>query len=418
MCPLEKGQRITLIVDRLTYGGEAVASYQDYQVLVQRGVPGDEVEIEVTSIHDDVVRAEITSVISPSPSRITPDCPAFHEGCGGCQWLQVDYSQQLVWKRRIVQEILRGHSDLADVTVHEVAGMDDPFYYRNKMVVRMRGPQDNLRVGFHTPRTKWVIGVFGKDSGECQIQNELNNRIGRGLAGSLSKERRPLKSATIRSSDNDEVNLDLDRKLAKAIGADLQGIGKQSDCVHYSVMGHRFRVTSPSFFQANTRQTSVLIQSVLDMLPQERMRVAIDVYCGVGLFTLFLAQMAERVYGIEESHRAIADAEHNANNAGLSNIEFLREKAENALPSVTATADGVDLIMVDPPRSGCDSEVLTTIAQCKPVQIIYVSCNVETLTRDLILLQDLGYRTAEIQPVDMFPHTYHIECVARCEKAT
>lgn len=418
MYPLQKGQQITLVVDRLTYGGEALASYEGYQVLVQRGVPGDEVEIEITSIHDDVARAEITRVISPSPSRITPDCPAFHEGCGGCQWLQVDYSQQLFWKRRVVQDILQGQSELAHVTVHEVAGMEDPFYYRNKMVVRIRGPQDSLRVGFHTPRTKWVIGVFGEDSGECQIQNELNNRVGRGLAGSLSRERRPLKSATVRSSDNDEVNLDLDRKLAKAIGADLQGIGQQSNCVHYSVKGHRFRVTSPSFFQANTRQTSILVQSVLDMLPKVRMHMAIDVYCGVGLFTLFLAQMAEKVYGIEESHTAITDAEHNATDAGLSNIEFLREKAEDALPAVTANADRVDLIMVDPPRSGCGSQVLTTIAQCKPDQIVYVSCNVETLTRDLVLLQTLGYRTAEIQPVDMFPHTYHIECVARCEKAT
>ena len=416
MPPLQKDQCITVNVERLTYGGEAPAQYEGHDVLVLRGVPGDRVVARIVGIHDDVIRTEITEIITPSPARVHPECSAFHEGCGGCQWLQVEYQEQLRWKKLIVREIMGEYDAMKDVPVRDVAGMNHPFFYRNKMVVRMRGPRDALRVGFHTPRTKWVINVFNTPDGQCHIQNDLNNRIGRGLADSLSQERRPLKSATVRTSEEDEVSLDLDRKLRAAISADLKGIGTQASIVHYTVDGRRFRVTSPSFFQANTAQTGALVQAALDMLPEQRMHTAVDVYCGVGLFTLFLADRTERVYGIEESHTAIADAEHNATAHDISNTRFIRAKAEEALPDVAKTEGRIDTVLVDPPRSGCDPDVLRTISRCEPERLIYVSCNVTTLARDLALLRELGYRTTEIRPVDMFPHTYHVECVARCER--
>ncbi len=416
MPPLQKEQCITVDVERLVYGGEALAHYEGYEVLVLRGVPGDRVSARIIGIHDNILRTEIEEIVTPSPSRVQPECLGYHDGCGGCQWLQMDYGEQLRWKKRVVQEIMGGYDELKDIPVRDVAGMDRPFFYRNKMVVRVRGPRDNLRVGFHTPRTKWVINVFNKPDGQCHIQNELNNRIGRGLAESLTRERRPLKSATVRTSDGDEVSLDLDRKLTVAISADLQNIGTQAPFVHYAVDGRRFRVTSPSFFQANTAQTGTLVQAVMDMLPEQRISTAVDVYCGVGLFTLFLADRAEQVYGIEESHTAIADAEHNAEAHGTSNIRFIRGKAEDELPTVAETEGRIDLVVVDPPRAGCDPDVLRTINSCEPERIIYISCNVKTLARDLALLRELGYQTTGIRPVDMFPHTYHIECVALCEK--
>ena len=416
MPPLQKEQCITVDVESLVYGGEALAHYEGYDVLVPRGVPGDRVSVRIIGIHDSVLRTEIEEIVSPSPSRVQPECPGYHDGCGGCQWLQVDYREQLRWKKRVVQEVMGEYDELKNTPVGDVAGMDYPFFYRNKMVVRMRGPRDNLRVGFHTSRTKWVINVFNKTDGQCHIQNELNNRIGRGLAESLTRERLPLKSATVRTSESDEVTLDLDRKLTTAISADLQDIGTQAPFVHYVVGGHRFRVTSPSFFQANTAQTGTLVQTVMDMLPDLRIRTAVDLYCGVGLFTLFLADRAEQVYGIEESHTAIADAEHNAAANRISNIRFIRGKAEDELQTVTETEEGIDLVIVDPPRSGCDPDVLRTISSCEPERMIYISCNVKTLARDLALLRELGYQTTGIRPVDMFPHTYHIECVAMCEK--
>ena len=414
MTSLKKDQCITVDVERLVYGGEGLARYESHEVLVHRGVPGDRVVVRVTEVKGVTIRGEITEVMEPSPLRLHPECPAFHDGCGGCQWLHIAYDGQLAWKKRIVEEILRQYEPLEQTQIHDVIGMDVPFFYRNKMVVRVRGPAEQLRVGFHTSRTKWLINVFNKEDGKCYIQNDLNSRLGRGLAASLIRKRLPLKSATIRTSDEDEVSLDLDRKLAASISSDLQGIGQQTRYVHYTIHDLRFRVTSPSFFQANTLQTGALVHAVMGMLPERRLRTVVDIYCGVGLFSLFMAGRAEQVYGIEESHTAIADAEYNAGAHRISNIRFVRGKAEDEFPAITAEEGHIDTVLVDPPRAGCDTAVLHTISRCRPDTLIYVSCNVSTLARDLAILHEHGFSTTDVQPVDMFPHTYHIECVAKC----
>jgi 23S rRNA (uracil1939-C5)-methyltransferase len=409
----QKGQDITVDIEGLVYGGEGRARYGAYDVLVPRGMPGDRLVARVSSIREATIRADIVEVLVPSPARRQPICPAFQEGCGGCQWLHMAYDAQLAWKRRLVEHAIHAYDTLAGVSIRNVIGMADPFFYRNKMVVRVRGPQENLRVGFQDAR-RWVLNVFNREDGQCYIQHPLNNRLGRALAASLRRERRPLKAATIRTSEEEEVSLDLDRKLAAALSADLEGIGRQSAQIHYAVLGRRFRVTAPSFFQANTRQTAALVEAALGFLPAGRIRTAIDVYCGVGLFTLFLAERADAVYGIEEAHTAVEDAQYNAGVHAASNVRFIREKAEIALPGIIQEAGPVDVMLIDPPRSGCHPALLDTISRCRPRVLIYVSCNVDALARDLARLYGLGLPVADVQPVDMFPHTYHIECVARC----
>ena len=414
--PLQKGNEITVTIEEVVYGGEGQARYQGYNVLVPRGIPGDRLLVRVFTVQETTVRADLLQVITPSVDRVLPICPTFQEGCGACQWLHMAYDAQLRWKRRLVESLVATYPVLVDVRIHETMGMQRPLFYRNKMVTRIRGTRESLRVGFQNARG-WVLGVFDKDDGQCYIQQPMNNRLGRALAAVLKRERLPLKSATIRSSDEGEVALDLERKLAPALAAHLQGIGRQSLTVHYTIRNKRFQVTSPAFFQANTRQTEVLVDAVLGLLPEGRLRVAVDVYCGVGLFTLFLADRTDAVYGIEESQVAIRDAECNGAAIGLENVSFVCEKAETALPEIQRQTGQIDVILLDPPRSGCHRTVLEAVSQCRPRRLIYISCNVTSLARDLAILQELGMPARSIQPVDMFPHSYHIECVALCGEA-
>lgn len=411
--PLQKGQEITVTIEDLVYGGEGHTRFPGYDVLVPRGLPGDRLLVRIFSVQAETVRADIVRVIIPSADRIPPICPAFQAGCGACQWLHMAYDAQLLWKRRLVESLIGAHPVLLNVSILNTIGMQRPFFYRNKMVTRIRGTGDMLRVGFQNARG-WVLDVFDREDGQCYIQQPMNNRLGRALAAVLQRERRPLKSATIRSSDEGEVALDLERKLAPSLSADLQGIGRQSLTVHYTVRKKRFQVTSPAFFQANTRQTEALVDAVLGLLPEGRLRVAVDVYCGVGLFTLFLADRTDTVYGVEESQVAIRDAERNAAEIGAENLTFVCEKAETALPEINRQNGQIDVILLDPPRSGCHRTVLEAVSQCKPRTLIYVSCNVTSLARDLAILHELGLPARTIQPVDMFPHSYHIECVAQC----
>ena len=413
MSPLLKDQEIIIDVEELVYGGEGRACYNEQDVLIHRGVPGDRLRVRITGFKDTAARADIIEVITPSDIRQVPICPVFLEGCGGCQWLHMDYEAQLYWKGRMIARIIQDYETLSHVQVHQVMGMDDPFYYRNKMVVRMRGPKEALRIGFQDNK-RWVLNVYNKESGQCYIQHPLNNQLGRALAVSLTQERRPLKSATIRVSDEEEVSLDLEKKWRTDIASDLEGIGRQTPYVHYTIHDRRFRVTSPSFFQANTRQTGVLVETVLDLLPKKPAKTAIDVYCGVGLFTLFLTDRFESVYGIEESKTALEDARHNAETLHMSNVQFIYDKAENALPEIMQAVERAEVILVDPPRSGCNPDVLHAISQCRPGILVYISCNASTLVRDLDILDQNGMKTTDIRPVDMFPHTYHVECVARC----
>lgn len=414
MTAMQPGQLITVEIEELVYGGDGLARYESRAVFVPRGVPGDRVVVRLTEVRADYARGEIVEVVAPSPSRLHPECQGFHDGCGGCQWLHIDYADQLAWKKRIVEETLGLVGKLEGVPVRDVIGMASPFFYRNKIVVRARGTGERLRVGFHTPRTHWVVNVFNRDGGQCYIQSPLNNRLATALAASLTRHRLPLKVGTIRTSDEDEVSLDLDRKLAPAFAADLQGIGRQSPHVHYTVNGFRFRVTPPSFFQSNTAQTGVLVNAALAALPEGRLRTVMDVYCGVGLFSLFLADRADQVYGIEESHTAIDDAIYNASAQGKANVRFIRGKAEEVLPALSVDVGHVDAIFLDPPRAGCDAAVLEAVVCCQPAVLVYVSCDPTTLARDLAVLRQHGLPPIEVQPVDMFPHTYHIECVARC----
>ncbi|MBM3262617.1 MAG: class I SAM-dependent RNA methyltransferase [candidate division Zixibacteria bacterium] len=412
MTPLRQGQEISVEIDGLVYGGAGYARFEMYDILVSRGLPGDRLVVRIFLVRQTTAYADIVRIVAPSSSRRIPVCPVFEEGCGACQWLHLDYAAQLVWKRRLAVNALQAYPELHSAAVQETEAMQDPYFYRNKMVVRVRGAQNQVRVGFQDARGR-VLDVFGKEDGQCYIQQPLNNRLGRALSASLAKERRPLKSATIRSTDENEVSLDMDRKLTAAISADLQGVGNQQTQVHYTVLNRRFRVTSPSFFQASTRQTAVLVQTAMRFLP-ERMETAIDVYCGVGLFTLMLADRARQVYGIEESHTAIADAEYNAAAYGAGHIRFVREKAEIALPEIVREAGEVDAILLDPPRSGCHPATLEAVSRCRPRALVYVSCNVMTLSRDLATLNSFGLSPVVVQPVDMFPHTYHVECVALC----
>jgi 23S rRNA (uracil1939-C5)-methyltransferase len=410
-----KNQDIQIDIERLGYGAEGIGRFGEYEALVYGGLPGDRLTARISRVCDTTVYADIIEILQPSPFRQEPVCPVFSEGCGGCQWLHLTYEKQLEWKKRIVEQLLQTTPRLRDVPVSEVVGMNNPYHYRNKMVVRTRGPADSLRVGFQD-RYSWVLDVFNNPEGQCYIQSPLNNRVGRALAEALARDRRPLKSATVRVSDEDEITLDLERKLASSITADLEGVGHIGSRAHYTIHGRRFQVTSPAFFQANTRQTQRLVDTVLGCLPEERLRTAVDVYCGVGLFALFLAERSGTVYGIEESHTAIEDAL--INGQGIDNIRFIKEKAETALPRILREAGDVDLILVDPPRSGCAETALGAIADCHPKMLIYVSCNVKSLIRDMEILHARGLVPVEVTPVDMFPHTYHIECVVKCAGQT
>ncbi|HEY3364318.1 MAG TPA: 23S rRNA (uracil(1939)-C(5))-methyltransferase RlmD [Symbiobacteriaceae bacterium] len=442
------GQSIELDIHGLGSSGEGVGRYQGLTIFVPGGVPGDTLEVRIGEVKQNYARGQLVGIVTPSPDRVVPPCPVVGE-CGGCQLQHIDYAAQLRLKRQQVVDALERLGKLKDVTVHPTKGMDEPWHYRNKAQFPVGTRSGKVIAGFFAPGTHRIVDIAG-----CDIQHPLGNgvmqavkalvqrhgvsiyderthrgvlrhvlaRVGRGTGEAMAvlvtngpelphgKEiaralmaQVPAVVSVVQNINSQRTNVVLGRESRV-----LAGRGEIID--HIGAL--EFAISPVSFFQVNPVQTEVLYGQALAYAGLTGAETVLDLYCGIGTISLFLAKQARAVIGIEVVPEAIEDALVNARRNGVENVRYVCGDATAEMPKLAAEGTKADVIVVDPPRKGCDPPVLEAMAAMTPERIVYVSCNPASLARDLGLLAGLGYRTLEVQPVDMFPHTAHVECVA------
>ena len=386
---LQRGDIVQL--DLRSWGrlGEAMATHQGNDVFVFGGIPGERVEAEIVAIRRKYVAAQVTRVIDPSPRRVQPPCPYFGQ-CTGCQWQHLDYEAQLDAKTAIVLDALERIGGFINPPVLSTLPAPEQLQYRNH--ARFNVWRESGTLGFtHRERRRFVRidRCLLMHEGINYLLSQLQDRCGE--TSQLAIRSSPVTGDFLiqPTLKNPDVTVPTGQK-------------------HYteSVAGNKFRVASPSFFQVNVSQAARLAELVKEGLQLTGAETIVDAYAGVGAFAVLLAPYVGRVIAVEESTAAVADAQDNA--AGYANVAFITGKVEDVLPDLDAAPDAV---ILDPSRSGCHPGVLASLLSRGLGRIAYVSCNPESLARDLRSLCR-RYRVESVQPVDMFPQTHHIECVA------
>jgi 23S rRNA (uracil1939-C5)-methyltransferase len=424
---------VRLTIESLAYGGAGVAHAPDgIAVFVQGACPGDVVEAEVTEQHPRHLLARTTALIEPSADRVVPPCPYF-DTCGGCQWQHIALEAQHAAKRRAVADALCRIAKL-DIAVREIVPSPRDYGYRNKIELTVVPSPSGPVVGFARQGTADIISID-----ECLLLPASARRAPKALRGAIrylaGRSETQIDRVSLRVATTGDVEVDVwtppgsfprqlgAKVLADAVGARTvtrviaKGPGAARDVVRVEVLAGRgawreqlaedtYLVSAPSFFQVNTRAAVTLRAHVEELAAESAPEVVADVYAGVGTFTLPLARVAPTV-AVEGSSHALADLRRNLDAAGLE-ADILPGDAEHALEEV----EGVDLVVVDPPRSGLGATARQALVGAHPDRIIYVSCDPATLARDAAMLAKDGYALVSATPFDLFPQTYHVETVA------
>ena len=388
----QEAEYARLTLDGMGPMGDSLARYGDEVINVSGGLPDEEVVARIYRYkrrRRSYVSGMVSEVLAPSPHRIAPPCPYFGP-CSGCQWQHIEYSYQLDLKRQAVEAQLALYPELASVPVSPTLPSPQEFNYRNhaRFTVRAQGSlgfsnritRRFVRVDECMLMAPWINEALGKLQGRCAETTGLAVRYGINTGEWLIQ---PMLQ---------DPDIDL-----------------PTGQTHYreELFGHRFRVASPSFFQVNTWQTERLAELVRERLDLTGDSLLVDAYAGVGTFAVLFASFVRKVIAIEDSAAAIKDAE--ANDAGASNLEFIEGRTEDVLDGLSETPDAV---ILDPPRVGCHPSALQALVRRAPGRVVYVSCEPESLARDLSILARGGFGIDSVEPVDMFPQTYHVECVA------
>ena len=449
--PVLQGKKYEMTIDRLGSSAEGVGRIQDFTVFVPYALPGETVETTIVEVKKNYARGKLVRIVTASPERVEPCC-AIYDACGGCQLQHMDYAAQLAAKRQQVIDAVTHIGHQNGIPVHPALGAENPWNYRNKM---------QFPIGRKAGKT--IIGCFAQgsheiiDTTDCHIQKELNNDIVNAVREVVTKLAIPvydedkhlgvLRHVVGRVGKNGECMLVLvtavkELRSAKQLVGMLRtrlpklvSIQQNIQTYHNNVVLGRetkllwgrptildrlgsltFHISPRSFFQVNTAQAEVLYNKALEYAGLTGSETVIDAYCGTGTITLFLAQKARKVYGIEIVKPAILDAEKNARDNHIKNAEFIVGDATVVMPRLYKQGIRADVVVVDPPRAGCTPPVLEAFVHMQPRRIVYVSCNPATLARDIALLAELGYQAKEIQPVDMFPMTSHVETITRIQR--
>ena len=405
--------KISFSVTDMAHGGSALGRHEGKVIFVPYALPGEKVTAEVIEDKRRFARARLLEVHDPSPDRVVPPCPFFAK-CGGCQWQHASYPAQLAFKRAIVRDQLVRLGKFPDPPVRDTIASPDPWHYRNhvQLAVDRQG-----RLGFRAATSRRIVPVD-----ECLLLHPLLDEIFVALDLGSEADLPPLRRLSLRAGINTgdqmivfetvgdeppqlEVDLPVSCVLLLEDGTPVNLIGHNH--IAERVDGQPFSISAGSFFQVNTPQTETLIRLVAEYLAPGGDETLLDAYCGVGTFALTLADEVAHVIGVESAPTAVEDFRTNAE--GVDNVAILPGAVEEVLPGLEMP---VDLAVVDPPRSGVHAEALAALVHLAPQRIVYVSCDPATLARDGRALAEAGYDLTIVQPVDMFPQTYHIETVS------
>jgi 23S rRNA (uracil1939-C5)-methyltransferase len=434
-----RGEVLTLDVDSLAYGGKGVARRNGYVVFVAGALPGDRVTAEVTKAKRGYAEAQAREIVRESPDRVPPRCDHGGEPCPGAPWQGLVYEEQLRHKRAQVEDALTRLGGLEGFELEPIEPAVERWRYRNKLEYSFGEGDGELVLGFHA-RGRWDLII---DAEDCQLASERNNakrnqlrdwaraeglpaydrRSREGLLRNLvireGRRTGQLQSRLVTSpAEIPRPPVDL-HTIVEGTGAATDGPTRALGAEHLEeeLCGLRFRISHRAFFQTNTEIAERLYGIAAEMAGLSGRERVFDLFCGIGTLGLSLAGRAGEVWGIEIVPEAIVDAEENARRNGIENARFRAGDARKEIRPLLAEAGNPDVVVVDPPRAGLSKKVVRRVIECEPDRVVYVSCNPTTLAPNAAQLEEAGYRLRRVKPVDMFPQTPHIECVALLDRA-
>lgn len=450
---LVKGQALDLSIISLDEDGYGTADHEGTRIRVNGALPGEQVRARITFSGQRDTFADTFKILRRSPERLAKPPCAKAASCDGCPLIQMRYQAQLDWKKGLVEGAFSHYSSLRDTNINPVLPSKKPLAYRTRAKLVISGKFAEPTIGIYLRNTHQVI-----DLGDCQLHHPLINRIIEATREGIRKGKIPIynpktenglmRYLVVRVSEHEgramvvfvtsERSFNEIHHLAKYLKKAVPEVTVVAQNVNNTtgnvIMGDReffvtkqqtlteklgdirFSISPRSFFQVNNDGAQTIYQQVKEWAGLSGRESVVDVYCGVGGISLFLAGSAREILGFELAEAAVADAAKNARLNGIRNCQFEAGNAAELLSGISEEGLEADIIVLNPPRKGCDDEVLRCCSSLKPKRIIYVSCSPTTLARDLNILKGLGYRTREVQPVDMFPQTPHVENVALLER--
>jgi len=409
----------------LTYGGDAMGRLPDNRaVFVPFGLPGERVRIQLTQEKKNFARGEIVEILEASPDRIDAKCKHFFSpspggevarvrACGGCHYQNLPYEKQLIAKTEILVDQLKRIGKIENPPVQNMIACPNPWNYRNHMQFSL---DKDGKIGFQMSNSNRVIPIT-----ECHLPEPAINELWPQLEfePEINVDR-----VSLRAGADDDLMLVLESEspeppeLEIEAGISITHVYEENtvviagnDHILMRVLDRDFKVSAPSFFQVNTAMAEKMVKHLIFCLPLSSSTTLLDVYCGVGLFSAFLAPKCKTVIGIESSESSCEDFTVNLDE--FDNVELYEGNAEDVIPHLEANPD---IVLVDPPRAGLDKVVVDGILKLNPSLIAYVSCDPSTLARDAARLINGGYKLKEVTPFDLFPQTYHIESISIFER--
>ncbi|EOU1988154.1 23S rRNA (uracil(1939)-C(5))-methyltransferase RlmD [Clostridium perfringens] len=449
---VEKNKEYIFDIISQGYEGEGIAKIDNkYPIFIEGALKGEKVKVRIVKVNKNFAYGKLMEVLEASEERVNPPC-AIYKRCGGCKLQHASYKAQLDFKWDRVKDCVSKIGKLNPSIVKYPLGMEEPWRYRNKVQLPIGLINGEVKIGFFAPRSHDII-----DMESCLIQDEIGDKVVKLTREWIEKfnirpynvdgeydEKGILRHIMIRRGfttnevmivlvtngeklPHKEEFVDLMVKNIPGIKSVIQNINSKKinvilglesktlwgeDTISDYIGDFRFNISPLSFFQVNPIQTEVLYGKALEYANLTGNEEVFDAYCGTGTITLFLSQKAKKVYGVEIIPQAIDNAWINAKENKVENVEFFVGESEVVIPDLINKGVKADVVVVDPPRKGCDKKLLDAITNIDAKKIVYVSCDPSTLGRDLKVLEENGYKTLEVQPVDMFPNTAHIENVA------
>ncbi len=447
---VEKNKEYVLDIISQGYEGEGIAKIGSYPIFIEGALKNEKVKVKIVKTKKTYAYGKLLEIIDESPEREIPVC-GIYEKCGGCRLQHASYKAQIDFKEERVKDCITKIGKLDENIVLKPIGMENPFRYRNKVQLPIGLVNGELKIGFYAPRSHDII-----DMKTCHIQDEIGDKVveltkkwmkkynitpatvdGRYNPKGIMRHimiRKGFKTGEVMIVPvTNSTELPYKKEFIELMTNNIEGItsivqnindketnvilGMKSrtiwgrDTITDYIGDFRFNISPLSFFQVNPTQTEVLYSKALEFAGLTGDETVFDAYCGTGTITLFLSQKAKKVYGVEIVPQAIDDAWKNAEANNVDNVEFFVGEAEEVIPDLITKGIKADVVVVDPPRKGCEKALLEAITSINPKRIVYVSCDPSTLARDLNILDGLGYKTEKVQPVDMFPQTAHVETV-------